>query len=115
MSIEEVKEKLRSMDSGYENNWKYEREDDDTSIGSELPRGYYPTPHFNLAINMRETPPTWLQNVGQILNAIESIRPINTVFERFQGFYDSKGKQSEVVGFWNLRFQNGSIPKFLDH
>ena len=72
----------------YDKNWIRDREDDESSIGTQIPSEYYPTPHFQLAINLRETSPPWLQNLGVILNAVDSIRPINTVFERFGGYYD---------------------------
>jgi hypothetical protein len=72
----------------YDKNWLYDREGDQSSIGTQIPPGFYPTTHFSLAINLRETAPSWLQNLGVVLNAIEDIRPINTVFERFSGYYD---------------------------
>jgi hypothetical protein len=72
----------------YDKKWISDREDDRSSVGTQLPSEYYPTPHFQLAINLRRTAPTWLQNLGPILNAIDSIRPINTVFERFAMYYD---------------------------
>ena len=71
----------------YDKNWLNERSDDNISIGSEIPDGYYPSPHFSVGVNLRETTPTWLKNSNTILNSIESIRPINTVFERFVGYY----------------------------
>ena len=72
----------------YDKNWVSDREDDVLSIATQIPSSYYPTPHFQLAVNLRETSPIWLQNLGTILNAIDSITPINTVFERFGGYYD---------------------------
>ena len=71
----------------YDKNWLVERSDDNISIGSEIPNEYYPSPHFNVGVNLRETPPTWLNNANIILNSIDGIRPINTVFDRFVGYY----------------------------
>ena len=39
----------------YDKNWLYDREGDQSSIGTQIPPGFYPTTHFSLAINLRET------------------------------------------------------------
>jgi len=71
--------------SDYEENWDKENPTyESDSINVNLPAGYYPTPHFNITINSILTPGDYLSNLTTIIPMIESIKPINTVFEGFR-------------------------------
>jgi len=72
----------------YRNNWSANL-DPRANVADSFPSDYYPTPHFTIAVNLKETPPAWIDNVTQITNAINSIRPITTVFDQITGFYAS--------------------------
>lgn len=61
----------------------------------DIPDNYFPTPHFSIRIDAVNTPASWMSDLTKIINAIESIRPINDVFhgisvifaERFDDVY----------------------------
>lgn len=56
---------------------------DYTGEFSDIPDGWYPTPHFAISINIDDSINISddVERRQKIINAIESIRPINTVFE----------------------------------
>jgi hypothetical protein len=65
--------------------WVYEN---DTNVLSEvfsnidsIPENYFPTSHFKIVINQTSSQGTWINQIPNIINAIDGIRPINTVFE----------------------------------
>ena len=69
----------------YDNSWKSESprfEQDGVNPGA-LPDGYYPTPHYKIVVNDTKTPNGWQNNLTNIIELVESIKPINTVFEGF--------------------------------
>lgn len=69
----------------YENNWDKENPTyESDKINVNLPAGYYPTPHFNVTINNDSTQGDYLSNLSTIIPMIESIKPINAVFEGFR-------------------------------
>jgi hypothetical protein len=73
----------------YNKNWQIHNETAGQSIlGQGIPSGWYPTPHFSLQVDLRKTPAAWINNQEQIINAIDSVRPINTVFEGFRGYFE---------------------------
>jgi len=78
--------------SDYKNNWQTEA----TSGGTEgLPSNFFPSPHFMIQVDLNQTPPTWTDNIDYVINAIDSIRPVNTVFDQIAGIFDG-GKS--VIG-----------------
>lgn len=87
-----VSDVLAQWTNDYENNWFSEspRFEDDLSSPS-IPNGYYPTPHFRIVINHTKSPEGWENNLTNIINLIESIKPINTVFEGFSIKLQIKG------------------------
>lgn len=54
---------------------------------SDIPSGYYPTPHFMIYIDLDESTSTFLDpNVrNNVFRAINSIKPVNAVFDSFLG------------------------------
>jgi hypothetical protein len=72
----------------YSSNWVHDEEDDNINITSEVPSDYYPSPHFTIQIDIRQTAPSWIDNIENIINAIDSMRPVNTVFDRLSGIYE---------------------------
>ena len=64
----------------YNNNWV-------SKESIPLKANYYPTPHFNILIDLESSNYDWLNNLDSVINAIDSIRPINTVFEKINGYY----------------------------
>jgi hypothetical protein len=53
----------------------------DSSLSSQIPTTWFGTPHFSIAIDYDQSPPNWFKQIPLILDAIESIRPINTVLD----------------------------------
>ena len=45
-----------------------------------IPDNYFPTPHFDISINATFSPAGWFNNIDNIILALETIRPINNVF-----------------------------------
>ena len=41
---------------------------------------------ISIAIDLNQTPPEWINSVDRVISAINSIRPINTVFDEISGF-----------------------------
>jgi len=74
--------------SGYGNDPSFWREEDpnDTTTSSvgQLPEHWFPTPHFIVRVNANRTPATWIEDIDNIVKAVESIRPINDVFDTIQ-------------------------------
>lgn len=58
-----------------------DREKSFTAQTSSMPSNYFPTPHFYVRILQDNTPSNWQTNLDQIIRSIESIRPINNVFD----------------------------------
>ena len=82
----------------YKHNWIYDLEDQPNNIEDNVPKDFFPTPHFKIQVNTEGTPPSWINNVKEISDAIESIRPINTVFEGFEGFF---AFPTETIDFYH--------------
>lgn len=80
-----VSDILNLWTNDYENNWKSEspRFEQDVTPPGGLTEGYYPTPHYQIVVNDTRTPPGWQTNLDNIITLVESIKPINTVFEGF--------------------------------
>jgi hypothetical protein len=95
----------------YINNWKLSnlsyyngkvRED-----LSDINNDWYPTPHFMLWYDINRSGANLsfdVSQANQIINAIESIRPANTVFRGVQGYY----KVSQSVGV-------NALPRYRKH
>ena len=56
----------------------------ETEALSGISDTYFPTPHFNIRVYISDSSPSWFLNIDKIVNAIESIRPINNVFDRIE-------------------------------
>lgn len=72
-------------DNGY--NWYNFAEGIDTV--SDLPAGFYPTPHFTIRINIDVSPINFSFNERtrlNIFNAVDSIRPVNAKFDGIEGY-----------------------------
>jgi len=70
----------------YVDNWTEENPSfDSNTILPYIPEnsGYYPTPHFKISVDISKTPAEWQNNIDKIISLVESIKPINTVFEGF--------------------------------
>jgi hypothetical protein len=80
-----VSEVYTMWTNDYNTNWEteaptYEEGEDAPAV---IPAGYYPTPHFWISIDTTLTPTGWETNIEKIRDFIDSIRPVNTVFEGF--------------------------------
>ncbi len=82
--------------TGYEDFDKYiaRNENDPTDAANDLPRNYFLTPHFTIKIDVEasdseiyDPDSTDFLNLSKIIDAIDSIRPINTVFEGFSAVF----------------------------
>ena len=71
----------------YDQNWLPEDNNDGTNITNEIPEDYYPSSHFAIQVNLRDSEPTWFSSIDKVVAAVDSIRPINTVFEGIDGIY----------------------------
>jgi len=80
----------------YENNWKHSNISWNTNVNqltedlSEIPDSYFPTPHMAVLFNINKSRTNYSFDVNQqqsIIKAIESVRPINTVFEGVHGYF----------------------------
>jgi hypothetical protein len=74
----------------YEQNWIYSTIDWNDGVNkltenmSRVPNNYFPTPHFAVVFNISKSRTDYSFDINQqqsIIKAIESIRPINTVFK----------------------------------
>jgi hypothetical protein len=75
----------------YNVNWKSESRYNNVNVKNEIPNTpdpYYPTPHFRVAVNYTQTPPAWIENFDKIVEIVNNIRPINTVFKDFSGYFE---------------------------
>lgn len=72
---------LYQYSNDYQNNWVSYDDNEQVNIKSVVPADYYPTPHFSLNVNIGLTTPNWITQIDEIINAINSIRPINSVFD----------------------------------
>lgn len=75
----------------YKNNWAGESRYNNVNVINEIPKTnppYFPTPHFRVSINYTQTPPSWITNFDKIIAIVNNIRPINTVFKEFSGYFE---------------------------
>jgi hypothetical protein len=54
------------------------------NLVSAIPENYFPTPHFDIRINQDQADESWFNNLDQTIEAIDAIRPINTVFDELK-------------------------------
>lgn len=82
----------------YTDNWRASRLEYNTSAGSlyedldKIPNSYYPTPHFAIWFDIKQSTTNFSFNVEKqqaIIRAIDSIKPINTVFEGVSGYFQT--------------------------
>jgi hypothetical protein len=73
---------------GYSNDitkWSYENESSNlTNIYNniqDIPENYFPTSHFKIVVSQVASRDVWINQIPNIIHAIEGIRPINTVLE----------------------------------
>jgi len=57
-----------------------------TDAVSQIPKNYFTTPHFIVRINTDVSAPSWIDRMDEIVNAIETVRPICDVFEGLSAF-----------------------------
>jgi len=68
----------------YDENWLAEVPPFETDqSNTTMPSGYYPTPHFKISIDVEKTETDYEAALSKIVNLINSIKPVNTVFEGF--------------------------------
>jgi hypothetical protein len=72
-------------DGGYDNDelkWlTYDDRYADSSLTSQIPSEWFGTPHFSISVDYDNSPVNWFKQLPMIIDAIESIRPINTVLD----------------------------------
>tara|TARA_R110001606_G_scaffold88448_5_gene199259 strand:- start:5396 stop:6400 length:1005 start_codon:yes stop_codon:yes gene_type:complete len=79
-----VSDILTLWTNDYENNWISESPRFEQDINTPpMEQGYYPTPHYRIVVNTTRTPKGWESNLSNIISMVDSIKPINTVFEGF--------------------------------
>jgi len=123
---------------GYGNDPTFWLEEDPnglTSGVSDFPDNYFPTPHFVIRIDANRTPASWLNDLDNILRAVEVIRPINDVFDtlqiifnleletvyvRMDSYHTTKaiwpfnGSYPEVPEILDLIEESGSMPDIIE-
>lgn len=57
---------------------------------SSIPKNYFPTPHFTIRIDVTDAPAYWVKNISQLIKSVESIKPLNTVFEYIAAQFKSE-------------------------
>ena len=75
----------------YDKNWSGESRYNLINVKNEIPDSsvsYYPTPHFRISVNYTQTAPSWVENFNKIVDAVNNIRPLNTVFKEFNGYFE---------------------------
>lgn len=75
----------------YDENWLAEDKKDGVDISTEFGvnrQDYFPSPHFVIVVDTKITLPNWINNIDRVKDAVNSIRPINTVFEGINSRYD---------------------------
>jgi len=81
-----VGEIIEYFSSDYSEDSKNWRADFNKDL-SEIPNNWFPTPHFAVYIDFDKSQDISQQNRrNSVVNAIESIRPINTVFRKLAGY-----------------------------
>jgi hypothetical protein len=97
-----VSDILTMWTTDYDTDWVSEspRFEQDATPPGGISDGYYPTPHYKIVVNDSRTPSGWQTNLDNIITLVESIKPINTVFEGFavKVFIDGINPGFDVVG-----------------
>ena len=72
-------------EGGYNNDeskWlTYDDRYTDSTLLSQVPSDWFNTPHFSISIDYDNSPVNWFKQLPMIIDAIESVRPINTVLD----------------------------------
>jgi hypothetical protein len=71
----------------------WQEPDSQSSISAAMqiiPDNYFPTPHFSIQIDANNTSPGWFVNIQKIIDALETIRPINNVFHSVSIMYQER-------------------------
>ena len=72
----------------YNEYWKAESPNfEDDLSNTIIPDGYYPTPHFKISINALKSESAYEKELPKVIKLIDSIKPINTVFQGFNISY----------------------------
>lgn len=69
--------------------WRTSDIDQETYLLSDIPKDFYPTPHFIIWVNLNKsnTNLSWeYDKRNKMINSIQSIRPANTVFRNLGGY-----------------------------
>ena len=89
-----VAELLYLWTNDYNQNWKEESRSNNQNvrfdiIHTDIETPYYPTPHFNLGINISKTPPSWSNNFDDIIKVFTNIKSINSVMRGISGYFET--------------------------
>lgn len=102
-------------DGGYANDdSKWKRLDDRFSNPpyiNQIPKDWYPTPHFTIAIDYDNSPPNWFKQIPMILESIENIRPVNTVLDEISAIIKRKAQTIQVRANsrMNIVYSHGTV------
>lgn len=73
----------------YDKKWKQNRTVGDQYVSDEMTKEWYPTPHISVGIDLLNNDNEVIYNkpnIGNVVNAMEDIRPANVVINGIQGY-----------------------------
>jgi hypothetical protein len=90
----------------YDKSWKANRTVGDEYVSKEMTKEWYPTPHISLGIDLMNSENSIVYNSEQIkniVNAMEDIRPANVVINGIQGYVSETPVQTVYL---NISFRS---------
>ena len=90
----------------YDKSWKANRTKNDQYVSDEMTKEWYPTPHISLGVDLMNSDNSIVYNSDQIkniVNAMEDIRPANVVINGIQGYVSETPVQTVYL---NVSFRS---------
>ena len=78
---------LETYTSDYKDDWINNNYEDGQYVNQDIDKKYFPTPHISIGIDIKNTPIEVLENniVVRMMDAVESIKPVNIVLDGIVG------------------------------
>lgn len=70
----------------YKNEWIVFYNDVSQTLETFVTKECYPTPHFRLTVDLENTPTNWRNNITKIIDVVDTLKPIQTVFDGIEMF-----------------------------
>ncbi len=67
-------------------------------VSDNVTNDSYPTPHFEIQIDLLESLPTWITQIENIIKLVDDVKPINVVLDRISAsLYVQSSVQSTII------------------